>query len=1129
LTGASKDHIIIGSDSGRIVILSYNAETNQFVKVHEETFGRTGCRRIVPGQFLTADPRGRSVMIGACEKQKFVYILNRDSQANLTISSPLEAHKSHGILFDCAGMDVDFENPLFACLEFDYEDCDTDPSGDAILEAEKSLTFYELDLGLNHVARQSSEPIPRTATSLFPVPGGTDGPGGVLVFCEDFVIHRSADHTDSSATFPHCIDVPKARGLIITCCALVKQRDWFFFLAQSEYGDLYKIMLVYEKEVVSEVKVIYFDTIPVCNAMAVLKTGFLFAAVESGNHLFYQFQAIGEDEDNETFELGEEEFRFFRPRAMKNLLLIDEMQAASPITDSLVANLFQEESPQIYALCGRAARSSLRIFRHGIAVTERAVSTLPGIPNAVWSVKTHVTDDHDKYIVLSFMNATMVLSIGETVEEIHDSGFIGTASTIHASLFGDDSLVQVYPHGIRHIRADKRIQEWQPPEGKQIMLAAVNQRQVVISVTGGDIFYFELDTTNRMTEIELLQGNTEIVSLGIGPVPEGLLRCRFLAVADIENKVRIYSLNPNDCMTPLSMQLLPSRVTALNIIEMAAFGGTSLYLNMGTIKGILIRATIDKTSGQLSDTRARFLGLKPIKLFNVKVNGADAVLALSSRTWLCCNYQGRYTMSPLSYVPLEYASSFCSEQCPEGVVSVAGDTLRIFSSEQIDNMFNQTIIPLRYTPKKMIMDPVSKFLIIIEGDDDTYPYVEKLKLLNKIKSEENSGAIPVPKNDNDMDIQGANNTNLPEEIFGTPRAGYGKWASCARILDISGSATQDLFEFDNNEVAISICAVQFANREGQISIVIGTVQDLIFEPKRGATCGWIYVFSLLNGGRKFELVHKTKLAEIPGALCEFNGRLLVGCGQTIRLYELGKQKILRKCEMKAFPNHIISLWISMDKIIVGDIQGSYFMVKYSPADNKFVILVDDTVPRWLTTGVTLDPTTICGGDKFGNIFVLRVPDNVAQQIDGDPSAGQVPWNRHIIGAPYKFEILCSYYVGEAITKITKTSLTPGGSELLLYTTIFGNIGVLLPFSSRDDIEFFSNLENHLRQEHKSLAGRDHLSFRSYYQPVKGVIDGDLCEQFPLATNEAQSKIASALERTPAEILKKLETMRNSIS
>ena len=31
-------------------------------------------------------------------------------------------------------------------------------------------------------------------------------------------------------------------------------------------------------------------------------------------------------------------------------------------------------------------------------------------------------DEFDKYIVVSFNDATMVLRIGETVEEVHDSG-----------------------------------------------------------------------------------------------------------------------------------------------------------------------------------------------------------------------------------------------------------------------------------------------------------------------------------------------------------------------------------------------------------------------------------------------------------------------------------------------------------------------------------------------------------------------------------------------------------------------------------------------------------------------------------------------------------------------------------
>lgn len=44
---------------------------------------------------------------------------------------------------------------------------------------------------------------------------------------------------------------------------------------------------------------------------------------------------------------------------------------------------------------------------------------------------------------MSFVNATLVLSIGDTVEEVTDSGFLGTTPTLSCSSLGDDALVQV--------------------------------------------------------------------------------------------------------------------------------------------------------------------------------------------------------------------------------------------------------------------------------------------------------------------------------------------------------------------------------------------------------------------------------------------------------------------------------------------------------------------------------------------------------------------------------------------------------------------------------------------------------------------------------------------------------------
>ena len=117
---------------------------------------------------------------------------------------------------------------------------------------------------------------------------------------------------------------------------------------------------------------------------------------------------------------------------LRNLRAVDVLESAAPITDSLVVDLCGEGTPQVLACCGRGARSSLRILRHGVKVGEMAVSELPGYPSAVWTLKGRGDAAVDRYIVVSFTNATLVLSIGETVEEVTDSGLKPDTPTIHS-------------------------------------------------------------------------------------------------------------------------------------------------------------------------------------------------------------------------------------------------------------------------------------------------------------------------------------------------------------------------------------------------------------------------------------------------------------------------------------------------------------------------------------------------------------------------------------------------------------------------------------------------------------------------------------------------------------------------
>lgn len=101
------------------------------------------------------------------------------------------------------GVDVGFENPLFACLEIDYEDADNDPTGEAALKTHQTLTFYEMNLGLNHVVRKYSEPLEEHANFLISVPGDKDGPSGVLICSENYLTYKNlGDQHDIRCPIP---------------------------------------------------------------------------------------------------------------------------------------------------------------------------------------------------------------------------------------------------------------------------------------------------------------------------------------------------------------------------------------------------------------------------------------------------------------------------------------------------------------------------------------------------------------------------------------------------------------------------------------------------------------------------------------------------------------------------------------------------------------------------------------------------------------------------------------------------------------------------------------------------------------------------------------------------------------
>src|SRR5690554_7950243 len=127
-------------------------------------------------------------------------------------------------------------------------------------------------------------------------------------------------------------------------------------------------------------------------------------------------------------------------------------------------------------------------------------------------------------------------------------------------------------------------------------------------------------------------------------------------------------------------------------------------------------------------------------------------------------------------------------------------------------------------------------------------------------------------------------------------------------------------------------------------------------------------------------------------------------------------------------------------------------VKYKKEDNKIYAFADQVTPRWVTSFQCLDYDTVAVGDKFGNIFISRIPPQTSEEIEDDPTGSKLRVEQGWMnGAPHRLEDIAIFHTGETITSVRKAALVPGGAEFILYATTMGTLGALLPFTSREDV------------------------------------------------------------------------------
>lgn len=217
-----------------------------------------------------------------------------------------------------------------------------------------------------------------------------------------------------------------------------------------------------------------------------------------------------------------------------------------------------------------------------------------------------------------------------------------------------------------------------------------------------------------------------------------------------------------------------------------------------------------------------------------------------------------------------------------------------------------------------------------------------------------------------------------------------------------------------------------------------------------------------------------------------------------------------------------------DRIFVSDIAEGLHVVTHREREKQMFVFADTITPRYITCNLMLDYDTCAHADKFGNITISRVQMKGYTEMGNESTWNKSQFASYLNGAPLKMQDLMHFYVGDTVTAMQKTKLMPNGDEVIIYATVLGAIGVLAPFRTKTDNEFFSMLEMYMRQHQRPIAGNEHMRFRSFYYPVKSCVDGDLCELFGGLPYEQQKQIADELAKDPPAVLRKLENIRTSV-
>lgn len=1105
--GAVVDSLIISSDSGHLTVLQFFDDngTIGYKIIIQEVISKTGCRRVALGSYIAKDSKGRAIMLSAIERSKTVFLTQvKEKDGAFTLSSPLEANHMYTICYDLVDIDVEYDNPSFVALEAEYGDIDDKNSTVSTGVIIKQLLFYQVDLGLNHVVKANSVEVDPTSNMLLDFPGPNNTSVVMVAAAGSLTVYSNRGELIAQQPFPLRIDQNTNNLLIVNKC-IYKRKNYLLYLVQNSKGDVFKVEYTNQK-----ISVVYLFTSPALTGLTIFKTGFVFLACSSADHRLYSIKHLdpmpGLSVDNYYIPISVE--------AYEGLIEVQTFGNMSGLVDLKYNDLLGDEVGQFYALTSSTDGSYLRVLKKATSAKELAKSGLPVGTKRLWALN-HINDSItglSAYILLSADNRSFLLKAGEKIEEETENvGFLLDKETLDVmQLIYTNEVVaysQVTAYEIRVIKEARKIMDWKSDH--IITKATHNGPNLLITLASRELMLFKqkfssLDEVSRIVlDVEplcvLVIGNDES-ALG--------------AVGFADQSIKLYSLsrdNPLMRLTLLSLNSLPTSMVSIQN-----------QMLVGLQNGFVCRYETDRLTGAVSEGKLYNLG-EQSKVTLLKAG--DDIIIKGRKTLFYALNNNQYELTHSNISSDEdgiRAIAVLNNKLNESCLVMITDTnqLRICQVERKADGFIERKVSLDYMGRQLIIHPEMLNLIILESQNRTF---NKSTILSKYND-------MIQGNECLQNADVNSRVNLELLDFGAESA---HWVSKIVMVNPTTLKTIDEIDFtdQNNKHVVKMQLMSFKEFEGDTFLVVSIVEDHEYQTNK-YTASYINIYGFDKENKKFEFINTTRLDAICHNMSSFKGRVLLGVGSYLRLYDLGKKQLLKKCEYKKKYKLINNIRVVNNRIFITDAVDSVHMIRYNDKENQFQEISDDILPRYITALEILDYHTVAVADKFGSVTVLRLPQNAEEEYSEDFASYKFRWESgYLNGAPSKFTQLIQYYYINTVTSMQKVSMYWSQSDVILLGDIEGRIIALLPFANKSQVDFFNHLEMYLRMDDKGfefVTGRDHLLFRSYYAASKGVIDGDLCNQYLNLSRIKQESICSSLDIGHESIVRRLEEVKEKL-